>query len=186
MACLSCSSHVTLFRCISLWVYHGILPFPFFQLSPPTRFLLIIAIGMCHFLPVHHFGMACLAGLKVNIQYTYLHINHGLYPAIILSLFSYSDPDDITLVFCSLPKVRWNFLGIFFQNNTNCSCVHRPFFPQLFSTARRSITFLFFNDQRVYFIYPFIHIYFSLKLDSNPSPEFSRSHDETRFGTRTS
>ena len=34
---------------------------PFFQLSSLTRFLLITAIGMCHFLPVHHFGMACLA-----------------------------------------------------------------------------------------------------------------------------
>ena len=42
---------------------------PFFQPSPPTRFLLITAIGMCHFLPVHHFGMACLAGSKVNIQH---------------------------------------------------------------------------------------------------------------------
>ena len=42
---------------------------PFFQPSPPTRFLLITAIGMCHFLPVHHFEMACLAGSKVNIQH---------------------------------------------------------------------------------------------------------------------
>ena len=41
---------------------------PFFQASPPTRFLLITAIGMCHFLPVHHFGMACLTGSKVSIQ----------------------------------------------------------------------------------------------------------------------
>ena len=41
---------------------------PYCQPSPPTRFLLITAIGMCHFLPVHHFGMACLAGSKVNIQ----------------------------------------------------------------------------------------------------------------------
>ena len=45
---------------------------PFFQPSPPTRFLLLTAIGMCHFLPVHHFGMACLAGSKVNI-YCYVH-----------------------------------------------------------------------------------------------------------------
>ena len=37
------------------------------QPCPPTRFLLITAIGMCHFLPVHHFGMACLARWKVNI-----------------------------------------------------------------------------------------------------------------------
>ena len=42
----------------------------FCQSNPPTRFLLITAIGMCHFLPAHHFGMACLAGSKVNIQHT--------------------------------------------------------------------------------------------------------------------
>ena len=30
-------------------------------------FFRLLAIGMCHFLPVHHFGMACLAGPKVNI-----------------------------------------------------------------------------------------------------------------------
>ena len=41
---------------------------PYCQPSPPTRFLPITAIGMCHFLPVHHFGTACLAGSKVNIQ----------------------------------------------------------------------------------------------------------------------
>ena len=39
------------------------------QPSSPTRFLLITAIGMYHFLPVHHFGMACVAGSKVNIQH---------------------------------------------------------------------------------------------------------------------
>ena len=32
------------------------------------RFLLITAIGMCHFLWVHHFGMACL--VRVEGQYT--------------------------------------------------------------------------------------------------------------------
>ena len=42
---------------------------PFFQPSPPTRFLLITAVGMCHFLPVHHFGMVCLSGSKVSIQH---------------------------------------------------------------------------------------------------------------------
>ena len=30
-------------------------------------FLRLLAIGMCHFLQVHHFGMACLPGPKVNI-----------------------------------------------------------------------------------------------------------------------
>ena len=33
----------------------------------PTRFPLITAIRMCHFLPVHHLGMAFLAGSKVKI-----------------------------------------------------------------------------------------------------------------------
>ena len=40
---------------------------PCCQPSPPTRFLPITTIRMCHFLPVHHFGMACLAWSKVNI-----------------------------------------------------------------------------------------------------------------------
>ena len=42
---------------------------PYCQPSSPTRFLPITAIGMSYFLPVHHFGMACLAGSKVNIQH---------------------------------------------------------------------------------------------------------------------
>ena len=33
----------------------------------PTRFPLITAIRMCHLLPVHHLGMAFLAGSKVKI-----------------------------------------------------------------------------------------------------------------------
>ena len=44
---------------------------PYCQRSPPTQFLPITAIGMCYFLLVHHFGMACLAGSKVNIQHQY-------------------------------------------------------------------------------------------------------------------
>ena len=31
-------------------------------------FFRLLTIGMCHFLPVHHFGIACLVGSKVNIQ----------------------------------------------------------------------------------------------------------------------
>ena len=60
----SLSSGASVYECTM-----GFYLVPFFQPSPPTRFLLITAIGMCHFLPVHHFGMACLAGLKVNIQH---------------------------------------------------------------------------------------------------------------------
>ena len=49
----------------------------FFTLShfvsqfPPTRFPLITAIRMCHFLPVHHLGMAFLAGSKAKIQHSH-------------------------------------------------------------------------------------------------------------------
>ena len=45
-------------------------PWEFFSASdfisqfPPTRFPLITAIRMCHILPVHHLGMAFLAGSK--------------------------------------------------------------------------------------------------------------------------
>ena len=35
---------------------------PYRQPSPPTRFLPITTTGMSHFLPVHHFGMACWPG----------------------------------------------------------------------------------------------------------------------------
>ena len=35
---------------------------------PPTQFPLITAIRMCYFLPVHHLGMAFLAGSKAKIQ----------------------------------------------------------------------------------------------------------------------
>ena len=63
----SLSSGASVYECTM-----GFYLVPFFQSSPPTRFLLITAIGTCHFIPVHHFVMACLAGSKVNIQHRYL------------------------------------------------------------------------------------------------------------------
>ena len=63
----SLSSGASVYECTM-----GIYLVPYCQPSPHTRFLLITAIGMCHFLPVHHFGMACLAGSKVNIQHLLL------------------------------------------------------------------------------------------------------------------
>ena len=61
--------HRSLYSGASVYEYTmGFYLVPYRQPSPPTRFLIITAIGMCHFLPVHHFGMACLAGSKVNIQ----------------------------------------------------------------------------------------------------------------------
>ena len=35
-------------------------------------FFLLLAIGMCHFLPAYHFGMACLAESKVKIQHYFI------------------------------------------------------------------------------------------------------------------
>ena len=55
-------------------------PWEFFTSShfisqfPPTRFPLITAIRMCHFFPVHHHGMAFLAGSKAKIQHIYIYI----------------------------------------------------------------------------------------------------------------
>ena len=66
----SLSSSASVYECTM-----GFYLVPYCQPSPPTRFLLITAIGMCHFLPVHHFGMACLAGSKVNIQQCFLSLN---------------------------------------------------------------------------------------------------------------
>ena len=60
----SLSSGASVYDCTA-----GFYLVPYCQLSPPTRFLPITAIGMCHFLPVYHFGIACLAGSKVNIQH---------------------------------------------------------------------------------------------------------------------
>ena len=62
----SLSSGASVYECI-MGFYLG----PFRQPNLPTRLLLITAIGMCHFLPVHHFGMPCLAGSKVNMQQRY-------------------------------------------------------------------------------------------------------------------
>ena len=42
---------------------------PFVSQIRLRDFFQLLVIGMCHFLPVHHFGMACLVGSKVNIQH---------------------------------------------------------------------------------------------------------------------
>ena len=54
-------------------VYESIMGFftssHFISQFPPTRFPLITANRMCHFLPVHHLGMAFLARSKAKIQH---------------------------------------------------------------------------------------------------------------------
>ena len=67
----SLSSGASVYDCTA-----GFYLVPYCQPSPPTRFFPITAIGMYHFLPVHHFGMACLAGSKVNIQQFALYSIH--------------------------------------------------------------------------------------------------------------
>ena len=42
----------------------------------PRDLFRLLAIGMCHFLPVHHFVMACLLGPKVKIQQLVLDSNN--------------------------------------------------------------------------------------------------------------
>ena len=53
---LSCSSEVTLLRCVRPWEYNGIFltSSHFIRQIPSTRFPLTTATRMCHFLPVHH------------------------------------------------------------------------------------------------------------------------------------
>ena len=46
----------------------------FISQFPPTRFPLKAAIRMCHFLPVHHLGMAFLAGSKVKTEHYYTEV----------------------------------------------------------------------------------------------------------------
>ena len=67
-------------------------PWEFFSSShfisqfPPTRFPLITATRMCHFLPVHLLGMAFLAGSKVKIQ----HLVICRFPLFIISMTLFS------------------------------------------------------------------------------------------------
>ena len=41
----------------------------FISQTRPRDLFRLLSIGMCHFLPVHHFRMACLPGTKVKIQH---------------------------------------------------------------------------------------------------------------------
>ena len=65
------------FRDHSLPVHQSMsVPWEFFSSShfisqfPPTRFPHITAIGMCHFLPVHHLGMAFCSGWRSKYNRT--------------------------------------------------------------------------------------------------------------------
>ena len=74
------------FRGHSLPVHQSMsVPWEFFTSShfisqfPPTRFPFITAIRMCHLLPVHHLGMAFLAGSKAKIQQSDIYIYMYIY-----------------------------------------------------------------------------------------------------------
>ena len=63
-------------------VYECIMDFylvPFRQPNPPTQFFRLLAIGMCRFLPVHHFRMTWWAGSKVNIPHILLRQCNAVY-----------------------------------------------------------------------------------------------------------
>ena len=61
----SLSSDASVYECIMRIFYLS----HFISQFPPTRFPLITAIRMWHFLQVHHLGMAFLAGSKAKIQH---------------------------------------------------------------------------------------------------------------------
>ena len=65
---MSCSSEVTLFRCVSLWEYNEIYftSTNFISQFPPTRFSLITAIRMCYFFLMHHLEWHFWPGQKVK------------------------------------------------------------------------------------------------------------------------
>ena len=60
----SLSSGASIYECIMAFTLSHFIN----QICPRDLFRLL-AIGMCHFLPMHHFEMACLAGSKVKIQH---------------------------------------------------------------------------------------------------------------------
>ena len=62
----SLSSGASVYECIMGFTLSHFIS----QIHPHDLFRLL-AIGMCHFLPVHHFVMACLLGPKVKIQHDY-------------------------------------------------------------------------------------------------------------------
>ena len=59
----SLSSGASIYECIMGFTLSHFIS----QIRPRNLFRLLV-IEMCHFLPAHHFGMACLAGSKVKIQ----------------------------------------------------------------------------------------------------------------------
>ena len=62
----SLSSGASVYECIMGFTLSHLIS----QIHPRDLFRLL-AIGMCHFLPVHHFVMACLLGPKVKIQHSW-------------------------------------------------------------------------------------------------------------------
>ena len=78
----SLSSGASVYECIM-----GFTLSHFISQIHPRDFFRLLAIGMCHFLPVHHFVMACLIWPKVKIQH----------------LFSVPPPD----MYDTRPFLRW-------------------------------------------------------------------------------
>ena len=65
-------------------------------------FFRLLAIGMCHFLPVHHFGMACSAGSKVKIQQS-------------APLTEWLTIKDLLSFCCSINVLNVTFFGLLFD-----------------------------------------------------------------------
>ena len=93
-------------------------PWEFFTSShfisqfPPTRFPLITAIRMCHFLPVHHLGMAFLARSKAKIQ----HVSDKNIGCNITVIYLYKELFlDPIVVYKELYLLIWNHVTVWKQ-----------------------------------------------------------------------
>ena len=93
-------------------------PWEFFTSShfisqfPPTRFPLITAIRMCHFLPAHHLGMAFLARSKAKIQHNVFYSSE--IPEVMwyesLYMFIISSEKIVSTFFCNFLQIFLSFL----------------------------------------------------------------------------
>ena len=152
----SLSSGASVYECTM-----GFYLVPFFQPSLPTRFLLITLIGMSHFLPVHHFGMAYLAGLKVNIQHCPcggIKYNEEQHVAVITIKFCYpyvgvSPIDGLVLMW----RIPTELSSAQTQSRTQSRfCLSEP--------LPGAVIFLIVKLMRVFSLLSFVYILFAFNI----------------------
>ena len=78
-------------------------------------FFRLLAIGMCHFLPVHHFGMAYLAGSKVKIQ----HYSTHSWRDEIVHTFPYGISPKVNVIILEFDLVNFKAIVLHVNHNTS-------------------------------------------------------------------